>query len=149
MPAKAGLARRRSPAAPVTLKQTRKFHMGRPAPKPGCCRQRKCSGLARRARRSARRSRIPSAMVDAASRRLRSTSATTGWFIGGGRPVPDARPPPTRPSSLRPSFGNGRRKARLATASLWYRQKAQELSRLRGEEAFYRRLVGPSDRLEE
>jgi len=34
-------------------------------------------------------------------------------------------------------------------ASLWYRQKAQELSRLQGEETFYRRLVGPSDRLEE
>ena len=38
--------------------------------------------------------------------------------------------------------------AKLA-ASLWYRQKAQELSRLQGEETFYRRLVGPSDRLEE
>jgi hypothetical protein len=34
-------------------------------------------------------------------------------------------------------------------ASLWYRRKAQELSRLQGEETFYRRLVGPSDRLEE
>ena len=65
----------------------------------------------------ARRSRIPSAMVDAASRRLRSISATTSWFIGGGRPVPDARPPPTRRSSWRPSFGNGRRKARLAQRS--------------------------------
>jgi hypothetical protein len=38
--------------------------------------------------------------------------------------------------------------AKLA-ASLWYRQKAQELSRLQGEETFYLRLVGPSDRLEE
>jgi hypothetical protein len=36
--------------------------------------------------------------------------------------------------------------AKLA-ASIWYRQKAHELSRLQGEETFYRLLVGPGDRL--
>ena len=38
--------------------------------------------------------------------------------------------------------------AKLAAAK-WYREKARELSQLQGEETYYRRLVGPSDRLEE
>src|SRR5215470_12520353 len=56
-------------------------------------------------------------MADAASKRLRFISATTSWFIGDGRPVPDVPQPLTRPNSWRPSSGNGRRKGRLAQRS--------------------------------
>ena len=38
--------------------------------------------------------------------------------------------------------------AKLA-ASKWYKQKAQELARLQGEQTFYRRLIGPSSWVEE